>query len=121
MKKILFLVALFFSTAGMASAASYPTVCNAPDHPSYNEGVLIACFNDADYQKDRARAVENSSSEANKLPVITQKTVITDGQGHFDFCPSFYGRNCVITNPSFHVISMTWDVLHTYFPFVNKF
>ena len=121
MKKILILITLFFSTASMASAASYPTVCNAPDHPSYNEGVLIACFTDADYQKDRARAVENSSSEANKLPVIIQKTVITDGRGHFDFCPSFYGRNCVITSPSFHVISMTWDVLHTYFPFVNKF
>lgn len=123
MKKILILTALFFSATSISFAAVPNRACTADEVSVYNDdfSVLLNCLSKDNIQKDSARATENSSSAKSKLPVITQKTVITDGQGHYDFCPSFYGMKCTITNPSFYAVSMAWDALHVYFPFVNKF
>lgn len=123
MKKVLVLIALFFSTASISFAAVPNRACTADEVSVYSDdfSVLLNCLSKDNIQKDSARAIENSSSAKSKLPVITQKTVITDGQGHFDFCPSFYRTSCVITNPAYHAISMTWDALRIYFPFVDKF
>ncbi len=124
--KIALFIAMFL-VAGHAYAA-LPTggVCNTGEKAVYIEdykgvNVLVNCLKQENIAKDAAQAAERTLLSSVKLPVIAQKTVITDGKGHYDFCPAFFPTSCVISNSAYHTISMTWEELHKYFPFVNKF
>lgn len=120
-------IALFitmFLVAGHAYAAlPVGGVCNAGEKAVYNDdfSVLVNCLKPENIAKDAAQAISYTIMAPVKLPTVAQKTVITDGQGHFDFCPAFFRTSCVIINPAYHAVSMTWEALHVYFPFVDKF
>ena len=124
--KIALFIAMFL-VAGHAYAA-LPTggVCNIGEKAVYMEDykgvlVLVNCLTKENIAKDSAQATGQTLLAPVKLPVIAQKTIVTDGKGHYDFCPAFFRTSCVVTNPAYHTISMTWEELHKYFPFVNKF